>query len=114
MLSGAQEVIRQLRGPSGGPLLDQLREARPDLPGLPDLPWSFMGHSVGADLMFPGTGLQADVRGRGCRGFSQSHGQPRDHAVGDGGLPAVPGDFLRSVCHGHLRVPNFVAFLNAR
>ena len=52
MRTGALAVIRQLRSPAGGPLLDQLREACPDLGDLEQLPWGFLGHSVGADLVF--------------------------------------------------------------
>ncbi len=56
MFDGAKEAIRQLRDPAGGPLLEQLKEARPGIPGIPDLAtlrWGFFGHSVGADIVFP-------------------------------------------------------------
>ena len=53
MFNGAMEAVRQLRDPAGGPLLDQLREARPQIKSLEGLRWGFFGHSVGADMVFP-------------------------------------------------------------
>ncbi len=49
MFEGAKEAVRQLRDPAGGPLLDQLRAARPEVKPLDALRWGFFGHSVGAE-----------------------------------------------------------------
>ncbi len=53
MYRGALDAIRQLRDPAGGPLLDQLRKARPDIGSLQHLRWGFYGHLLGGDVAFP-------------------------------------------------------------
>ena len=58
MFDGAKEAVRQLRDPAGGPLLDQLRAARPEIKTLEALRWGFFGHSVGAD--------SSNTRSLGC------------------------------------------------
>ena len=50
MFDSAKAAVRQLRDPAGGPLLDQLRAARPGVGSLQDLRWGFFGHSVGAAI----------------------------------------------------------------
>ena len=50
MFDSAKEAVRQLRDPAGGPLLDQLRAARPGIKSLQDLRWGFFGHSVGDEV----------------------------------------------------------------
>ena len=50
MFNGAKEAVRQLRDPAAGPLLDQLRAARPEIKTLEALRWGFFGHSVGAPV----------------------------------------------------------------
>ena len=49
MFDSAKEAVRQLRDPTGGRLLDQLRAARPEIKSLDALRWGFFGHSVGAE-----------------------------------------------------------------
>ena len=53
MYNSAMEAVQQLRDPAGGPLLEQLRSARPDIHSLEHLRWGFYGHLLGGDVVFP-------------------------------------------------------------